>query len=310
MKIVVIVVAALLLLLVAFAFFFLKISIYRKVLGRQESAYRKKVQAEIPRALAWFDDLREKKLLEDHYLTNRDGLRLHAYYIPCENAKGNALLVHGYSGCAIQTVPQAQMYHEKFRYNVVMVSLPAHAFSEGEVINMGWKERFDVIDWVKEVDQHFGNGTLPMVLQGMSMGGACVMMAAEEGLPVCVKGVVEDSGFASAFSELSHEINTKMHLPTFPFLHAANWLCKLKEGWSFKEASSIKTLGEVTTPLLIIHGTADTRVPISEARKIYAAKKENVEMWEVDGGNHICAIRQFPEKYEEKISNFLQGKMG
>ena len=71
------------------------------------------------------------------------------------------------------------------------------------------------------------------------------------------------------------------------------------------EASSIKTLENVEIPLLIIHGDADTRVPVSEGKRILATKKKNVEMWTVEGGTHINAITEQPEKYEQVVSDFL-----
>lgn len=306
MKALGIVVAVLLLLVVAFAMFFLKISIYKQVVGVSEVAYREKMLPAYADALAWFDSLRTQQKVEDRYFTNEEGLRLHAYFIPCENAVGNVVLAHGYSGCAIQTAPHAKMYFEKFHYNVVMVDHRAHAGSEGKVINMGWKERLDVLRWVELANEAFGNGLLPMTLHGLSMGGACVLMCAEHGLPSYVKALVDDSGFSSAYEEFAYEMRTKMHLPPFPLLDAASLLCKIKEGWSFKEASSIRTLGAVKTPLLIIHGNADTRVPLTEGVKIMTAKKEQVDFWEVEEGTHIQAISQQPELYEETLSSFLR----
>ncbi len=301
-----VVAAVVLLLVVAFAIFFLKISIYKRVVGVSEEAYRKKMLPTYADALAWFDALREQRKVEGRYFTNEEGLRLHAYFIPCENAVGNVVLVHGYSGCAIQTAPHAKMYFEKFHYNVVMIDQRAHAGSEGKVINMGWKERLDVLRWAELANETFGNGSLPMTLHGLSMGGACVLMCAGQGLPSYVRALVDDSGFSSAYEEFAYEMRTKMHLPPFPLLDAASLLCKIKEGWSFKEASSIRTLGAVKTPLLIIHGNADTRVPLTEGVKIMTAKKEQVDFWEVEGGTHIQAISQQPERYVEAISSFLE----
>lgn len=289
---------------IAFGFFFLHISVYKDTVGRVEANFRKQFNADHPEFLSWFDALLSDGKVEDHYITNPKGLRLHAYFIPCEEAKGTVILVHGYTGCSIQTLPHAKMYLEKFHFNVVMVDLAHHAGSDGHVTGMGWPDRLDVLQWVSEVNNHF-DASLPVVLHGLSMGGACVVMCAEEGLPACVKAVVDDSGFTSAFAVFSREMKLKMHLPAFPLLYSASLLCKIKEGWSFKEASSIKKLENVENPLLIIHGDADTRVPLSEGKRIMATKKKNTEMWLVEGGTHINAITEQPEKYEQVVSDFL-----
>lgn len=289
---------------IAFGFFFLHISIYKDTVGRVESNFRKVFGADHPETLSWFDALLSDGKVENHYITNSKGQRLHGYLIPCEDAKGTVILVHGYSGCSIQTLPHARMYLEKFHFNVVMVDLAHHAASDGHVTGMGWPDRLDVLQWVSEMNKHF-DASLPMVLHGLSMGGACVVMCAEEGLPAYVKAVIDDSGFTSAFAEFAHEMRLKMHLPAFPLLYSASLLCKIREGWSFKEASAIKKLENVEVPLLIIHGDADIKVPVSEGKRILATKKKNAEMWLVEGGTHINAITQQPEKYEQVVSDFL-----
>lgn len=293
-------------LMVAFAVFFLHISIYKDTIGRKESDFRQRMEVEYPDIMPWFDALRAENKVVDRRITNHKGQRLHAYFMPCQEACGTVILVHGYTGCAIQTLPHAKMYLEKMRFNVVMVDLAHHAASDGKVTGMGWTDRLDVLQWVDEVKRYFGDDTHSVVLHGLSMGGACVLMCAGEGLPPCVKAIVDDSGYSSAFAVFAHEMRMKMHLPAFPLLYAASALCKVKEGWSFGEASSVKNLSSVDTPLLIIHGDADLRVPLEEGERIKAAKKTNVEMWVVEGGTHINAIKQQPDQYAETVSLFLK----
>lgn len=303
------VIFALVIIEVAFAFFFLHISIYKDTIGRDEEKYRKQFGEENPKTLSWFDAIYADGKVEDHFITNPKGERLHAYCLPCQDAKGTVILVHGYSGCSLQTLHHARMYNEKFNFNVVMLDLAHHASSDGHVTGMGWPDRLDVLQWLAEINNHF-DASLPMILHGLSMGGTCVVMCAEEGLPSYVKAVIDDSGFTSAFSQFKHEVNTKMYLPAFPLLYGASLLCKIKEGWSFKEASAIKNLENVDIPLLIIHGDADAKVPVSEGKRILATKKKNTEMWVVDGGTHINAITEQPEKYEQVVSEFLSKTLG
>lgn len=48
-------------------------------------------------------------------------------------------------------------------------------------------------------------------------------------------------------------------------------------------------IGEVTAPVMILHGTADTNIPIEEARRLYAAAHEPKQMIEVPGAGHLGA---------------------
>ena len=48
-------------------------------------------------------------------------------------------------------------------------------------------------------------------------------------------------------------------------------------------------IGGVTAPVMILHGTADTNVPIEEARRLFAAAHEPKRMIEVAGAGHLAA---------------------
>ena len=301
--------AAILLLL--FGFVFLKISVLHDTIGRKEETFRPKLSADYPDVLPWFDGLRQFGLVSDEYLTNRVGLRIHAYFIPKENAQSTVVLIHGYSGCALQTLPHARMYRERMNCNVVMVDLVHHAQSEGRVTGMGWNDRLDVMQWIELANSRFVTGNdepLPMALHGLSMGGACALMTAGEGnLPSNVKAIVDDSGYTSAFSEFSHEITTKLHLPVIPFAYVASFVAKCVLGWSYREASALKRMSQIEQPVMVIHGDADTRVVYSEGKQLYDAKTKGYrEMWSVKNGAHIAAIRMYPEEYFQRVSSFLE----
>jgi hypothetical protein len=48
-------------------------------------------------------------------------------------------------------------------------------------------------------------------------------------------------------------------------------------------------IGGVGVPIMILHGTADTNVPVTEARRLYAAAREPKTMIEVEGADHLGA---------------------
>lgn len=114
--------------------------------------------------------------------------------------------------------------------------------SEGDYIQMGWKDRKDIIEWI-EVGKHLFGEHTNIVLHGISMGAATVMMTAgDEGLQTNVKCIVEDCGYTSVWEEYEHEMKKRYGLPAFPILYTASWYAEYKVGWSFQEASSINQL--------------------------------------------------------------------
>ena len=48
-------------------------------------------------------------------------------------------------------------------------------------------------------------------------------------------------------------------------------------------------IGGIGVPVMILHGTADENVPVTEARRLYAAAREPKTMIEVEGAGHLAA---------------------
>jgi uncharacterized protein len=48
-------------------------------------------------------------------------------------------------------------------------------------------------------------------------------------------------------------------------------------------------IGGIRVPVMILHGTADESVPVTEARRLYAAAHEPKTIIEVEGAGHSAA---------------------
>jgi uncharacterized protein len=48
-------------------------------------------------------------------------------------------------------------------------------------------------------------------------------------------------------------------------------------------------IGGIGAPVMILHGTADTNIPVTEARRLYTAAHEPKSMIEVEGAGHLSA---------------------
>ena len=97
------------------------------------------------------------------------------------------------------------------------------------------------------------------------------------------------------------------NLPTFPLLDCASIVCRLRYGWSFKQASSVKQLDKCDRPMLFIHGDKDSFVPTEHVYKNYEAKTKGYkELWVTEGTEHSMSLKDYPEEYQSKVSAFLQ----
>ena len=228
---------------------------------------------------------------------------LHGVQFPQEGHR-YAILFHGYTGAAWQMAPYGKMFCD-MGYSVLTPDARAHGESEGDYIGMGWLERADVLSWINSVTG--ADPEAEIVLLGVSMGGATVMMASGEDLPDNVKCIVEDCGYSSVWDEFRLQLKNVFGLPAFPLLNAASFVCQIRAGYSFKEASSVSQLEKATVPMLFIHGDADTFVPFSMLDVVYeACASAEKEKLVVHDAAHGAAADTDPELYWNTVTDFVE----
>lgn len=254
---------------------------------------------------AWVDSLRQADALKDTFILNPHGVQLHAYYLAApQPTKKTAVIVHGYTDNAIRMFMIGYLYNHDLRFNVLLPDLQHHGDSEGPAIQMGWKDRLDVMQWMHIANRLYGDST-QMVVHGISMGGATTMMVSGEPQPFFVKCFVEDCGYTSVWDEFAHELKTSFHLPSFPLMNTTSWLCQRKYGWNFKEASSLDQIAKCRLPMFFIHGADDTYVPTWMVYPLYEAKPAPKQLWIVPGATHAVSYKENKEEYTQKVREFV-----
>jgi len=257
----------------------------------------------------WIDNLEENGLLKETSITDDEGYDIHAYYIEAEENVGKtAIAIHGYTSSPMAMMMIARMFRDSLGYNVLLPHLNYHAHSEGNSIQMGWKDRLDVEQWMPVAHEIF-HDTL-QVVQGISMGGATTMMVSGDELPEYVKGFIEDCGYSSVWDQFEMQLKDQFGLPPFPLLYAADIITKCKYGWGFKEASSMAQVAKCELPMLFIHGDADDYVPTSHIYKNYDAKvKGYKDMWLAPDTDHAFSYRNHPAEYTARVRAFLKDQV-
>ncbi|MGN0281228.1 MAG: alpha/beta hydrolase [Prevotella sp.] len=263
----------------------------------------------MPDMRPWVDSLVSNGLLKDTFVMMPSGERHHALYLRSDSAHGNtAVIVHGYKDSAPKFLFLGRMYHRDLGYNILMPDLHAHGQSEGDDIQMGWKDRIDVRHWTEVAEKLFRDSINPsrIVVHGVSMGAATTMcLSGEADLPDYIKCFVEDCGYTSVWDEFSLQLKEMFSLPEFPLMHTTSLLCQLRYGWSFSEASPIAQVAKCHRPMLFIHGDADDFVPYSMLAPLYEAKPQPKERWIAKGSKHARAYMDHPKEYTATIRRFL-----
>ena len=253
----------------------------------------------------WLDSLQTAGALRDTFIINPEGRQLHAIFAAAaQPTDKTAVIVHGYTDNAIRMLMIGYLYNKDLNYNIFLPDLQDNGLSEGPAIQMGWKDRLDVLNWMNIADSIFGNNT-QMVVHGISMGAATTMMVSGEPQRPFVRCFVEDCGYTSVWDEFSHELKASFHLPPFPLMYTTSWLCEKKYGWNFKEASSLKQVAKSQLPMLFIHGDKDTYVPTWMAYSLYEAKPEPKELWIVPGAAHAVSYKENKQEYTDRVRAFV-----
>ena len=257
-----------------------------------------------PELQPWVDSLRTAHALRDTLIRSERGESLHALYVRAARPTARtAVIVHGYTDNAVRMLPIGYLYSRQLGYNILLPDLHAHGESEGEAVQMGWLDRLDVQQWIDTANELFGDSTR-MVVHGISMGAATTMMVSGERLPAYVKCFVEDCGYTSVWDEFSGELKNQFGLPTFPLLDVTSWLCGLKYGWTFREASALEQVRKCTLPMLFIHGDKDDFVPTWMVHPLYEAKPAPKELWLVPGAAHTVSYKGNKVEYTRRVRDF------
>lgn len=280
----------------------------------QLKAYTPEESAELlfkqyPHTRSWLDSLVVNKALKDTFIYNQEGIKIHAYYVfASQPTSKTAVLVHGYTDDAIGMFPIGYMYNKEFDYNILVPDLQYHGESQGKAIQMGWKDRLDVLEWIQLAPTLLQNNP-NIIVHGISMGAATTMMLSGEILPKNIKCFIEDCGYTSVWDEFASEAKVRFNLPSFPLLNATSWLCDIIYGWNFREASALNAVKKCSLPMFFIHGDKDTFVPTEMVYPLYEAKEEPKELWIVPNAAHAVSYRDNREEYTHRVANFIKQHM-
>jgi dipeptidyl aminopeptidase/acylaminoacyl peptidase len=123
--------------------------------------------------------------------------------------------------------------------------------------------------------------------------------------------VVAESPFAS-FREASYDrLGEKLHAGAWagrtllrPVVEAGFLYARWKYGVNLETASPEKAVGLSRVPVLLIHGTIDTNLPVRHSERIVALNADRtapLSLWEVAGAGHCGGQGAQPVEYERRV---------
>ena len=306
MKIVLWVFFVVIILLLLFGFYvFVKACVRRKELPWMiEEEIKKTNYAKYYNCIIASDAWLKAHNAQDVYVSSKDGLKLHAYWIPAENPRGTILLAHGYRSTILVDFGLAYAFYHALGMNILVPHQRAHAMSEGKYITFGVKESEDMECWIHYHNDTFGNHQ--MILSGMSMGASTMLYLADRELPANVKCIIADCGFTSPKAILDVVFHSIVDLPSGPILMAADLFARVLAKFSLTQKDSREVLKHAKLPVMLIHGTADNFVPCYMSQQAYDACTTQKELLIVEGAGHGISFLVDKETYTKTVIAFLE----
>ena len=244
--------------------------------------------------------------LQDCYIRSADGLKLHAYYLPAENAKRFVLLCHGYKGSGFGDFAYMAQFLHGNHCNLLFLDQRCCGQSEGEYITFGAKEKYDVQRWAYYIARR-NKRQLPIYLYGESMGAASVLMASGHKLPQQVKGLISDCGFRSMKGQMQDMAANWFHLHWIGLLlFRLDLFCAFFAGFRMKDAETAEAMKTNQRPILFFHGAKDTYVDPGNTIYNYSLCRAPKELVVMSEARHLCSAYEEPELYKDKVLEFFE----
>jgi pimeloyl-ACP methyl ester carboxylesterase len=262
-------------------------------------------------------------------LRSRDGLRLSGRWLQAERGDTDwtpdpheaVVLLHGYTG---SVAPDLVEYGPFLRQTAGVLGLDfrGHGESADGPSTFGMLEVEDVagaLVWLGE------RGITRLALVGMSMGGmAAIASVAVLGDGSLVAADVDPAQPRAAIAtprpaivavvadstapEIEIPVANRLPVPGRRFLAARLFDAAGRTlGADLRATEPARVVGLVApVPLLLIHGEADTTVPLADARRLVAAAEPTAEHWFVPGAEHNQSHAVAGQDYERRVTDFLR----
>jgi alpha-beta hydrolase superfamily lysophospholipase len=244
---------------------------------------------------------------EDVEFRSSDGVALEGWWVGAPGAKGTVVMVHGLNRSRIEMVRRAPFVH-RAGWNAFLFDLRHHGASGGQATTFGMKEKDDVRAAVRLARERSPG---PVVVWGVSLGGASVVFAAAEDADVA--GVICDSSFRSVDDTVRHHLQLFRGfrwwlriVPSWPVAELAVYWMGRRGGFDPAAADVHAAAARLKgRPALFVANSDDRRMPKEIAFDLQAAAGPGAELLIVPGKSHGGAWRDGTAAYEAAAAAVL-----
>lgn len=241
----------------------------------------------------------------DVSLVSRDGVPLVAWFAkPASKTNNCVIVLHGVGDSRAGSAGYASIFLGS-GYNVLLPDSRGHGASGGDIVTYGIREKFEVTSWIAWLR---GQGCQRIFGLGESLGGAVLIQAATvtQGL----NAIVAECSYSDLKSVANYRVAQRIAIPhvsgplAILMVEAAIEYAKVRYGIDLEEASPISAIEEIRTPILLIHGLADTETPPDESMEL-ANRNSRAVLWLVPRAKHVGAYAANPAMFRARVLNWF-----
>jgi hypothetical protein len=230
-----------------------------------------------------------------------NGVRLGAWYCPVAPDSPLVILFHGYGDEKTGTLDDARVFLE-LGDSVLLVDFRGSGDSSESYTTVGYDEAEDVAAAVR-----YAKASLPhskLVLYGISMGAAAELRAVHS-CGVQPDAIIAEAVFDRMLSTVRHRFEL-MGLPSFPGAALLVFWGGRQFGFNAFGNNPVEYAASVRCPILFLHGTADPRARLAEARQVCDAVPGRKCFKEFAGIGHAAIVVPYREEWKKTVRQFLK----
>lgn len=235
---------------------------------------------------------------EHVWLESGSGIRLHGWFVPVPGAAPAVLVVHGWGGNASLMLPLAPELH-RAGFHALFLDVRNHGLSEPDrfVSMPRFADDLEVaLDWLEDRPEVTTIGVI-----GHSVGAGAAILSASRGRS---PGAVVSVAAPADPGDLMRELMAR--LPR-PLLGAVLAVVQRIIGARFEDFAPRHRVSAVESPLLLVHGDADSVVPVASLHEL-ATAQPRAEVLMVADAEH-SDLERFAPHFGE-ITGFLSRHLG
>lgn len=239
---------------------------------------------------------------EDIQITSSDGTTLVGWYIPSRN-RALVMAQHGYKNNRGEMLNEAAML-AKHGYGVLLTTVRAHDYSDGEQISFGVREMDDLDAWYRYAQGRKDVDATRIAVLGNSYGGTLVIQYAAQNPQI--KAVVAQSAFASLEDTVGTGVSHFAGVPRFPFVPLIVFWAEQEAGFKASAIDARVWVHQLSPrPIFLMQGGADTIISPDSGAQLFSAAGEPKELWFEPTLGHAMFDGARPAEYETRVVGFL-----